>query len=371
MKSGKWVQIQQNQRAKAFIPYFLPLKSNLQIPAVLLSKANRFLGRLDGISELLPDLDFFIFMYIKKEATASSQIEGTSANLTDLLKSEARIKDPTIPLDVKEIINYINALNYGIERIKELPLSLRLIREIHSILLKDVRGEDKAPGDFRKSQNWIGAKIINSATYVPPPPNELYPLLDNFEKFLHLDLDIPILIKTALIHYQFELIHPFLDGNGRIGRLLITLYLYERDILKYPLLYLSDYFRKYRSQYYDKLDNISKKGEVEEWIKFFLEAIMEISKEAVELSRKINELKNRDTEKIIHSGKIIKNATMILKKLFNQPFITAKTVKDLTQLSTPNANNLIHHLLNLEILQERQHRKRNRVFCYSDYLKLF
>jgi len=235
----------------------------------LLSSADRFLGRLDGIYELLPDVDFFIFMYIRKEATSSSQVEGTQATFYDVLKMEAKILDPTIPSDVKEIINYIEAMNYGIERLKELPLSLRLIREIHSILLKGVRGQERFPGEFRKTQNWIGGRTPKTAVYVPPPPDKLMPLLDNFEKFLHADVNIPILIKTPLIHSQFELIHPFLDGNGRTGRLLITFYLYERGILRKPLLYLSDYFRRYRSLYYDRLDAISKKDDIEGWVKFF------------------------------------------------------------------------------------------------------
>ena len=323
----------------------------------LLSSADRFLGRLDGIYELLPDVDFFIFMYIRKEATSSSQVEGTQATFYDVLKMEAKILDPTIPSDVKEIINYIEAMNYGIERLKELPLSLRLIREIHSILLKGVRGQERFPGEFRKTQNWIGGRTPKTAVYVPPPPDKLMPLLDNFEKFLHADVNIPILIKTPLIHSQFELIHPFLDGNGRTGRLLITFYLYERGILRKPLLYLSDYFRRYRSLYYDRLDAISKKDDIEGWVKFFLEAVIEISKEAVELSRKIIELRERDRKKIAYLGKSAKPALLLLERLYNQPFITA--------------NNLIKKFLKLGVLKEWGNRKRNRVFFYEEYLNLF
>jgi Fic family protein len=262
-------------------------------------------------------------------------------------------------------------MNYGINRLKDLPLCLRLIREIHSILLKGVRGEENRPGEFRKSQNWIGAKTLKNAIYVPPPPDRVMPLLDNFEKFLHSEESLPILIKTALIHSQFELIHPFLDGNGRIGRLLITFYLCEKKILKKPLLYLSDYFRRYRTIYYDKLDAISKKDDIEGWIKFFLEAVIEISKEAVELSRKIIELKEKDRDKISSLGKSTKPANLLLERLFSQPFITTKNVMEITHLAPPNANNLIKKFIALDILKEVGQKRRNRVFVYYNYLKLF
>ncbi len=376
MKTGNWVkQLSGELSYEAFIPDSMPPEPPLNINGemiTLLSTADRFFGRLDGICELLPDVDFFILMYKRKEATSSAQIEGTTATLDDLLKAGAEIQDPTIPEDVKEIINYIEAMNYGIGRLKELPLSLSLIREIHEILLKNTRGHNRMPGEFRKTQNWIGGKNINTASYVPPPPEHLMPLLDNFEKFLHDGTPIPTLIKIALIHSQFELIHPFLDGNGRTGRLLTTFYLFERGVLKKPLLYLSDYFRRYRSQYLDKLDAISKKGDMEGWVKFFLEAVIEISKEAVELSREIINLREKDREKVSSLGKSTRRAVGLLEKLYSEPIITTKIVKETTGLSTPNAIALINKLIKLGILQESTPaRKRNRIYYYKDYLDLF
>ncbi len=361
---------------EAFVPNFLPPAMPLKIDdhmLNLLSTADRFLGRLDGMCELLPDVDFFIFMYVRKEATSSAQIEGTTATLGDLLKVEAQIQDPTIPSDVQEIVNYIEAMNYGIHRIEELPLCLRLIKEIHEILLKNVRGKDKMPGEFRKSQNWIGASNIKSATYVPPPPDLLMSLLDNFEKFLHDDaVLIPVLIKTALIHAQFELIHPFLDGNGRTGRLLTTFYLFQKGTLKKPLLYLSDYFKRYRDVYYEKLAAISKKGELEGWVSFYLEAVIEISKEAVELSRKIIKLREEDRKKVSLMGKTTKNALLLLEKLYSEPITTTKKVEQVTNLATPNAIALINKFIKLGILFNLSpEKKRSRVYYYKDYMALF
>ncbi|MCK4255712.1 Fic family protein, partial [candidate division WOR-3 bacterium] len=285
MRAGRHIQqLQGDLSYLAFMPNFLPPKPPIKIDKVmldLLSKADRFIGRLDMITEVLPDPDFFIFMYVRKEATSSSQVEGTQATFADVLKVEANIKDPAIPDDVQEILNYIEAMNYGIKRLGSLPLSLRLIREIHQLLLRGVRGKHKNPGELRKSQNWVGGRTINTASYVPPPVSELPLLLDNLEKFFYDKSPMPILIKTAIIHSQFELIHPFLDGNGRVGRLLITFYLCQQEILQRPLLYLSDYFKRYRSEYYDKLSTIHKKDNFEDWIKFFLDGVIEISKEAV------------------------------------------------------------------------------------------
>jgi len=374
MRTGTLIkQLGGEEAYYAFIPNFLPPQLRIEDDLYTsLSTADRFLGRLDGICELLPDVDFFILMYMRKEATSSSQIEGTTATLNDVLKAEAEIPDPAIPEDVKEITNYIEAMNYGIKRLSELPLSLRLIREIHKILLHNVRGRDKLPGEFRKSQNWVGAKDIKKAVYVPPPPDRLMTLLDNFEKFMHDDVQMPALIKIALIHSQFELIHPFLDGNGRTGRLLTTFYLCEKNILKKPLLYLSDYFRRYRSLYLDKLDAISKKDEIENWIKFFLEAVTEISKEAVELSRSIINLREADRKKIAALGKASKRATILLEKLYSEPLLNVSKIEEITELSKPNANALLKKFQNLGILKELYpERKRYRVFYYADYLNLF
>lgn len=375
MRAGRHIQqLQEDLSYQAFMPNFLPPKPPIKIDKItldLLSKDDRFLGRLDMITEVLPDPDFFIFMYIRKEATSSSQVEGTQATFADVLKVEANIKDPAIPDDVQEILNYIEAMNYGIKRLESLPLSLRLIREIHQILLRGVRGKYKNPGEFRESQNWVGGRTINTASYVPPPVSELSPLLDNLEKFFYDKSPMPILIKTALIHSQFELIHPFLDGNGRVGRLLITFYLCQQEILQKPLLYLSDYFKRYRTEYYDRLGAIHKKDNFEDWIKFFLDGVIEISKEAVNLSRKIVNLREQDVKKVSNLGKSTKSALSLLESLYKSPIITVKSVEKATGLSPSNANALVEKFVNLEILEKVGERKRNRRFVYKKYLALF
>ena len=375
MDAGVWLkQLSGDDSYDTFIPNLLPLELPVPIDnkiLTLLSTADRFLGRLDGVCELLPDVDFFIFMYIRKEAASSSQIEGTVATLSDFFKAESEIDDPARPADVQEIINYVSAMNYGIERLKELPLSLRLIKEIHFELMKDVRGQNKLPGEFRRSQNWIGAAQIENAVYIPPPPERLMTLLDDFEKFLHNDVPIPALIKIALIHSQFELIHPFLDGNGRVGRLLTTFYLCEKGILRKPFLYLSEYFKKNRSLYYERLEAISKRSDLLGWIVFFLEAIKEVSEEAVELSRKIIYLRERDRAKIAALGRSAKNAGLILERLYRYPFINSEIVRKTTNLSLPNALQLIHRLEVLGILKKDSQKVRNMSFCYKDYIDLF
>jgi len=375
MRAGRHTQqLQEDLSYQAFMPNFLPPKPPIKIDKItldLLSKDDRFLGRLDMITEVLPDPDFFIFMYIRKEAISSSQVEGTQATFADVLKVEANIKDPAIPDDVKEILNYIEAMNYGIKRLESLPLSLRLIREIHQILLRGVRGKYKNPGEFRESQNWVGGRTINTASYVPPPVSELSPLLDNLEKFFYDKSPMPILIKTALIHSQFELIHPFLDGNDRVGRLLITFYLCQQEILQKPLLYLSDYFKRYRTEYYDRLGAIHKKDNFEDWIKFFLDGVIEISKEAVNLSRKIVNLREQDVKKVSNLGKSTKSALSLLESLYKSPIITLKSVEKATGLSPSNANALVEKFVNLEILEKVGERKRNRRFVYKKYLALF
>src|SRR3990167_341002 len=251
MRTGKFTkQLTGNLEYKAFIPNELPFEikidSNLQD---LLSRANIAMGRLDGYTSLIPDVDFFIKMYITKEASLSSQIEGTTATFIDAIKANSNIQDPEIRNDVDEIINYISAMNYGLKRLNTLPLSLRLIKEIHEKLLKGVRGKNKAPGEFRKTQNWIGGRTIQTASFVPPPHHEVLKLLNNLEKFMHNKSPIPVLIKVGLIHAQFEAIHPFLDGNGRVGRLLITFLLMQNEILLKPVLYISHYFRRNRAEY--------------------------------------------------------------------------------------------------------------------------
>lgn len=375
MRSGKYIkQLNGDLAYKAFVPNLLSNKIPVEINNKLLknlSEADLALGRLDGLTDLLPDLDFFILMYLKKEATSSAQIEGTRATFNDLLIHEAKIKDPKIPDDVKEITNYVEAMNYGVARLDTLPLSLRLIRELHKILLTETRGASKNPGEFRTTQNWIGGRTINLASYVPPPHEEMKKLLDNFEKYLHDKSDIPILVKTALLHAHFEMIHPFLDGNGRIGRLLITFYLYHEKILRKPLLYLSDYFRKYRQDYYDRLSGIARNDQYEEWIKYFLDGVVTVSKDAIIKTENIIELRNKDIEKIMSLGKAAKSGIKLLNYLYSNPIVTGNLVEEITGLSVSNARNLISKFEVLDILKQIGQAKRDKKFHYKLYLDLF
>ena len=373
MRSGKYInQLKGELQYKAFVPNFLPfvIESDDELQS-LLSKADLALGRLDGIAETLPDVDFFILMYIRKEATLSSQVEGTQATFTDVLRAEAKIEDLESHKDVDEILNYIKAMNYGLERLKSFPLSLRLIKEIHKILLEGVRGEGREPGEFRKSQNWIGGTTIQRASFVPTPPQEIIASLDNFEKFLHDKSLMPILLKIGLLHAQFENIHPFLDGNGRIGRLLITFYLCQQKILDRPLLYLSDFFKRYRQEYYDCLNAFHEKDDIEGWLKFFLEGVAVTAEQAVETSKKILKLREGDIKKILTLGRSTPKANLVFNSLFHTPLTTIKDVERITGLQNPNALALVNKLVKLEIIKEITGRKRNKVFAYQQYIKLF
>lgn len=373
MRSGKYItQLKGELQYKAFVPNFLPfeIKSDDEFQS-LLSKADLALGRLDGIAETLPDVDFFILMYIRKEATLSSQVEGTQATFADVLKAEAKVEDLEIRKDVDEILNYIKAMDYGLEQLKSFPLSLRLIKEIHKILLEGVRGEGREPGEFRKSQNWIGGATIQRASFIPTTPQEVMTLLDNFEKYLHDKSLMPTLVKTGLLHAQFENIHPFLDGNGRIGRLLITFYLCQQKTLDKPLLYLSDFFKKYRQKYYDRLNAFHEKDDIEGWLKFFLEGVAVTAEQAVETSKNILKLREDGLKKILSLGRSTPKATLVFNSLFHTPLATIKDVERITGLKNPNALALVNKLVKLEILKETTGRKRNKVFAYQQYIKLF
>jgi Fic family protein len=373
MRTGKYItQLQGDLQYKAFVPNLLPLE--IKIDSVLqnlLSKADLALGRLDGIAEILPDVDFFIFMYIRKEATLSSQVEGTRATFSDVLKAEAKIKDYEIHSDVDEIINYIHAMNYGLKRLQTLPLSLRLIREIHRILLSGVRSQGRNPGEFRISQNWVGGATIQTASFVPAPPNGLLPLLDNLEKFLHDPPSLPTLVKIGLIHSQFENIHPFLDGNGRIGRLLVTFYLCQQGILRRPLLYLSEFFKTHRQNYYDKLNAVHEKDDIEGWLKFFVEGVAITSDKAVETTRKILNLRENDLQKVLSLGRTTERGKRLFDSLYKMPLVRVKTVEKITGLKNPNALALVSKFIKLGILKETTGQKRNRIFSYQNYINLF
>ncbi len=361
---------------QAFIPKPLPPTPALEIDAemqALLSKADRALGRLDGSIRTLPNPDLFIFMYVRKEAVLSSQIEGTQSSLNDILEVEAEIFDSQHPRDVDEVLNYVRAMNYGLERLAELPLSNRLIREIHNVLLSGVRGGNAQPGELRKIQNWIGPQgcTLKEATFVPPPPQQLEDILGQFEKFLH-DESLPALLQIGMAHAQFETIHPFLDGNGRVGRLLIAFMLYQREILETPVLYISYYFKKYRQQYYEQLQSVRENGSWEVWLKFFLQGIYEVSQEATETSRKIVDLREAHRKLIAeHFGRVAGNAMQVLETLYQRPFIKVQDIIDLTHVSYPAANQLMNKFVDHGLLTEVTGQARNRQFRYGPYIDLF
>ena len=374
-RAGRYIK--QPQGYRAFIPEGLPPIPPLQIDQEmwsLLSKADRALGRLDGSTEILPNPELFVFMYVHREAVLSSQIEGTQASLMDVLRFEAEALEPGRPKDVEEVVNYVAAMNYGLSRLKELPVSLRLIREIHEKLMKGVRGGERNPGEFRSSQNWIGPPggSLREASYVPPPPAEMMDSLDNFEKFLHSTEPMPVLITVGLSHAQFETIHPFLDGNGRVGRLLITFLLCEKGILKRPLLYLSYYFKQHRSEYYDRLQAIRDKGAWEQWINFFLQGISEVSAEASEKAKQIVNLRESHRHMISEKmgGKSGKGLAL-LESLYWRPIVTVNHVVEVTGLSYSNANRLIETFTAEGLLEEITGWRRNRRFSYHPYLNLF
>ena len=374
MRAGQYVKQLNNYRA--FIPAPLPPNPPIQYDAelsLLLSKADRCLGRLDGVTSVLPNPNLFVAMYVKHEAVLSSQIEGTQSTLEDVLQFEIDAHGQDTPKDVEEVVNYVQAMNYGLERIKELPLSLRLIREIHAELLKGVRGENRSPGEFRTSQNWIGAANANlsNAVFVPPPVYEMKQALDNLEKFIH-DESLPVLIHCALAHAQFETIHPFLDGNGRVGRLLVTFLLCERDIMQRPLLYLSYYLKAHRSEYYDRLMGIRNEGNWEGWLKFFLRGVAEVSQSATATAREILTLRENDRQKIIESSAHnAGNALKLLDYLYSQPVVTVKTVEAVLQTAFRTANKLVEQFVNLKLLEETTGQKRNRIYIYKPYMDLF
>lgn len=338
----------------------------------LLAEANRKLGGLDAFSLHVPDTDIFIQMHVIKEATKSSRIEGTQTQIEEAIKKESEI-DPERRNDWQEVQNYIDAMNTSINELKTFPVSTRLLKQAHKILMRGVRGEHRRPGEFRTSQNWIGGATINDANFVPPVHTEVNELMGDLENFLHnQQIDVPVLIRAAIAHYQFETIHPFLDGNGRIGRLLITLYLVSSGILTKPSLYLSDYFERYRILYYDNLNQVREKKGLAQWIKFFLAGIIETSDKGVKTFKSVLNLKEEiEEKKIITLGKKLPTAKKLLKYLYKKPVVTVQEIKEELNLSLPTANSLVSDFERLEILNEKTGYKRNREFEFSDYLKLF
>jgi len=372
-KVGRFVL--QPQGYKAFIPEPLPIKPPIKFDDELLnllSEADRALARLDGIVTVLPNPDLFIAMYVKKEAILSSQIEGTQASLEGVLEFEANLVPKENIYDIKEVINYVKALDYGIERLKTLPMSLRLIKEVHKILMENTRGATKNPGEFRTIQNWIGpaGASLSEAIFVPPPPNMVINLMGDLENFIHQKDNIPPLIKISLIHYQFETIHPFLDGNGRMGRLLITFYLYWKQLLSKPLLYLSFYLKKNREAYYDLLMKIRKESSWGEWIKFFLKGVYETSQESAHTAGEIIKLKDKIIDKLYENSASSIYAVKLLEILFDKPLVEVKDVVSKLKIHKDTANELIKSFEKIGILHEITGKQRYRKYIFKDYVDI-
>ena len=369
-KSGKYIK---QIEYKSFSPEKIYHGWIISSPEVnkLLAEANRLIGELNAFSQIIPDVDFFISMYILKEATTSSRIEGTKTNMKEALIKEEDI-NPENRDDWAEVQNYIKAINTSIKELDKLPISNRLLRNTHKTLLTGVRGKYKIPGEFRKSQNWIGA-TLKDAVFVPPHYSEIQELMGDLEKFINdNEYPIPHLIKIAIAHYQFETIHPFLDGNGRLGRLLITLYLVSNNVLRKPSLYLSDFFEKNKTFYYDNLMSARLNNNLTQWIKFFLVGVIDTSKESIQVFKDIIALKNNlELDKLPKLGSKIENGRKLLKQLFQKPITDAKFVSGYLQISSSTANRLINQFIELEILTELTGYKRNRKFIFKEYFNIF
>lgn len=358
---------------KAFVPPALPpVDLDLSGLHQHLDRANQALGRLDGLTVLLPDVRFLLYLYVRKEALVSSQIEGTQSSFVDVLRFENKVPTAVPKEDVEEVSNYVAAMQHGLRRIQTgFPLSLRLIREIHAILLKGGRGASKTPGEFRRSQNWIGGTRPGNASFVPPPPAEMMEALDRLERFLHDDKHgLPLLVEAGLVHVQFESIHPFLDGNGRLGRLLITLLLCAKGALKQPLLYLSLYFKKHRTQYYDHLQRIRTEGAWEEWLRFFLEGTALTAQEAAETATRILDLFSKDREKIQKLGRPATSALRVHEYMQRKPIANIAAIAKALKLSIPTVTVALKHLVRIGIVEEVTGKRRDRLFTYSRYFNI-
>ncbi|MCB0745991.1 MAG: Fic family protein [Ignavibacteriae bacterium] len=369
-KSGKYI----NQGYyKSFQPEYINKKWQLDDMELieLLSRADRNIGRLDMYSEHIPDIDLFISMHVLKEATQSSKIEGTQTNMEEALLDKEDISNEKKD-DWEEVQNYILAMQSAIDILKEIPFSSRLIKLTHKILLQGVRGEYKLPGEFRTSQNWIGGASINDAVFIPPVHTSIGDLMNDLEKFTHSDtILLPDLLKIGIIHYQFETIHPFLDGNGRVGRLLITLYLVDKEILKKPILYLSDFFERNKSLYYDNLMRVRTHDDIKQWLKFFLVGVIETAKKSVNTFEEVLKLKTQSELNIQTLGSRANNCQKILQYLLKRPVIGVNRVVDITGVSLRTAYNLISDLEEIGILEEVTGGKRGRIYAFKKYLNLF
>jgi len=371
-RSGTYIK--QPTGYRAFIPAPLPPKPAVRIEGELqnlLSRSDMALARLDGVAQILPNVDLFIAMYVKKEALLSSQIEGTQASLDDLFAYESGDKLENLN-DVTEVVNYVKEMNYGIDRLQTLPMSLRLIKEIHATLLEGVRGSERLPGEFKKSQNWIGPPgcTLNEASFIPPPPHEAVEAMGALEHYFHGRPTLPVLIDCALIHYQFETIHPFLDGNGRMGRLLITFFLYWKEVMHKPLLYLSYYFKRSRQEYYDRLNMVRDTGNYEQWVDYFLKGVIDIAGSAMATARQILELQSNH-RRLLWEKKISSPiAVGILEQLFYTPAVSVGQLAGRFGISYQAASTIVLQLEKAGILRETTGRKRDKRFVYSDYLNI-
>jgi Fic family protein len=373
---GRYVTISTvGERVEAFVPAPLPPSPPIDWSANLRSKFDQALlalGRLDSVSTLLPDTSLFLYMYVRKEAVLSSMIEGTQSSLSDLLLFELK-QEPGVPLDdVQEVSNYVAALNHGLGLLEDgLPLSLRLLREVHGVLLNKGRGSAQTPGEFRRSQNWIGGTRPCNAAFVPPPADEVMECMSKLELFLHNQPEpTPVLLKAALVHVQFETIHPFLDGNGRLGRLLIVLLLCEQKVLRKPMLYLSLYFKTHRQHYYDLLNIVRMTGDWESWLDFFAEAFIATATQAVETTQQLLELLNRDRDAIGGIGRAAASTLQVHRALMEHPIATSSSLVKQTGITPATVNKALGHLMQLGIVKELTAQKRNRLFSYSGYIEI-
>lgn len=369
--------IQQKEGFKSFIPNAFPPKTGFDFDSKILKKndeATRLLGKLDGITKLLPDADFFLLMYLRKDAASSSQIEGTRATMIDAIEADAHIND-NIPEDVDDILHYITALNYGMKRVvdDDFPVSLRLVKELHGKLMSRARATHFSdPGEFRKTQNWIGGTRPDNARFVPPPVNEMKNSLYDLENFMNADDNTLTLVKAGIIHAQFETIHPFLDGNGRTGRMLITFYLWKEKFLEKPVLFLSSYFKKHQKIYYEKIFGYHN-GQVSDWVDFFLDGVVEIANEAIEIVEDITKLREKDRQKILKLGtRASASAELILPKLYGQPIVNVSTVQKWTGFTRAGSQHVIDRFIELDILSPKdKDKKYGQSYVYKKYIDIF
>ncbi len=375
-RAGRYIrQLQGDLTYSAFVPRALPPDPPLSVGMELVNlvaDASLALGNLDGAAITLPNPDLFVAMYVRKEAVVSSQIEGTQASLSELLEFEARVSPSGRLGDVGEVVNYVKAMNHGLQRVETLPVSLRLLREVHAILLEGTRGSERAPGEFRRTQNWVGAagSTLKEAMYVPPPPSEVVRCLGELETFIHTQTNLHPLIKCGLIHSQFETIHPFLDGNGRLGRLLVTFLLCQAKVLRRPLLYVSAFFKRHQSEYYLHLQRVRDEGDWEGWLRFFLGGVRTVAQEATQNVRTILKMETEHRNLLVSAGPRSTNPQALLGLLFQRPYLSIGQVQDALGISFGTARSLVQFLEEHLLLREVTGKRRDRLFCYQPYLDI-